>query len=73
MELFSAAFCQAIADALDSDCTVLGTIVKRSKPFSDQVKARPDVTLIEVHAGNRDDLVDDLVMRLQELNRFDPD
>ena len=56
MELFSQAFCAAVGAALDSDAVVLGTIVRRRHPFADAVKARPDVTLIEVTAANRDGL-----------------
>jgi nucleoside-triphosphatase len=65
MELFSAPFRQMVLDALDGDGVVLGSIVRRSKPFSDQIKARPDVTLVEVHPGNRDALVNELVARLR--------
>jgi nucleoside-triphosphatase len=37
MEMFSEAFCRVVTEALDSDCTVFGSITRRSKPFSDQV------------------------------------
>lgn len=66
MEFFSAAFKQAVLDALDSDQRVLGTIVQRSTPFGDQIKARPDVTVIDVHPSNRDTLADELRARLRE-------
>ncbi len=61
MELFSPAFCAAVQEALDSPAVVLGTIVRRSKPFSDAVKARPDVTVITVTPANRDRLLDHVV------------
>jgi nucleoside-triphosphatase len=73
MELLSEVFCQVVTDALDSDCAVFGSIVRRSKPFSDQVKARPDVTVIEVHSGNRDTLADELATLLQATKRSDTD
>jgi nucleoside-triphosphatase len=72
MELFSRAFCQVVLDALDSECVLFGSVVKRSKPFSDQVKARPDVTVIEVHRGNRDALVDQVLARLLATGRCGP-
>ncbi|MCD4687169.1 MAG: NTPase [Anaerolineae bacterium] len=66
MEFFSAAFQQVVLAALDSDQRVLGTIVKRSTPFGDQIKARSDVTLITVYPNNRNALVDDLLARLRD-------
>ena len=57
MEISSSRFREAVMNALNSDCDLLGTIVKRSTPFTDQIKSRGDVTLIEVHPGNRDQLV----------------
>jgi nucleoside-triphosphatase len=65
MELFSEAFCRAVTAALNADNPVLGSIVRRSKPFADQVKARSDVTLIEVNAGNRETLVEEVRVLLQ--------
>ena len=50
----SPAFCQAVLDALDGGAPILGTIVKRSRPFSDPIKARPDVEVITVTRANRD-------------------
>ena len=56
MELLSDAFRDAVREALDSDVPVLGTIVQRSRPFTDQIKTRADVILIEVSYENRDEL-----------------
>jgi nucleoside-triphosphatase len=72
MELFSKAFCQAVLDALNTQCVLLGSVVKRSQPFSDQVKARPDVTVIEVHRDNRDMLVEQVLARLLATGRCGP-
>ena len=69
MELFSEAFKDVVLAALDSESLVLGTIVKRSTPFTDLIKARDDVTVIKVRFGNRDALVDQLVTRLQANER----
>ena len=57
MELLSEQFRQAVQEALDSDVPVLGTIVKRSRPFVDRIKARADVMVVEVTRENRDALV----------------
>jgi nucleoside-triphosphatase len=65
MELLSEAFKGTVLAALDSDCRVFGTIVKRSTPFTDTIKTRNDVTVIEVNPGTRDALVDQLVTSLQ--------
>lgn len=69
MEMFSDAFCQTVLEVLDSDLVVLGTIVKRSKPFSDQIKARTDVKVIEVYPNNRDILISHLLTLLSATGR----
>jgi nucleoside-triphosphatase len=53
MELLSARFRQAVLNALESERAVLGTILWRSRPFTDSVKARADVRLIEIKRGER--------------------
>ena len=68
METFSEAFCQTVLDTLDAGCPLFGTIVQRSTPFGDRIKARPDVEVIEITPVNRDDLMDLLLDRLCELN-----
>lgn len=59
MELLSDAFGDAVLKALDSDLPILGTVVQRSRPFTDQIKARSDVTLIGVSYENRDELAEE--------------
>lgn len=61
MELFSPAFCAAVQEALDSPAVVLGAIVRRSRPFANAIKARPDVTVITVTPANRDRLVEQVL------------
>jgi nucleoside-triphosphatase len=56
MELFSERFRVAVLEALDSDSPVLATILFRGHPFTDMIRSRPDVDLIEVRMANRDDL-----------------
>jgi len=62
MEIRSAVFRDAVTEAFDSPevSGVLATIVARSLPFSDAIKSRPDVKLIEVHRNNRERLVSEL-------------
>jgi nucleoside-triphosphatase len=64
MEINSPRFREAVLNAFSSDCSLLGTIVKRSTRFTDQIKSRQDITLIEVHPGNRDQLVDIILSML---------
>ena len=68
MEIRSAIFRDAVNKALDSEVPVLATIFGRSLPFTDAIKSRPDVTLIEVRPDNRERLVSKLSGRIQALN-----
>jgi nucleoside-triphosphatase len=61
MELRSVLFRQAVTDVLESLSSVLGSIVQRSLPFSDEIKRRSDVHLVEVTPSNRDALVDQIL------------
>jgi nucleoside-triphosphatase len=60
MEIRSVGFREAVNNALDSELTVLATIFSRSLPFTDGIKSRPDVVLIEVSPNNRDRLISQL-------------
>ena len=53
-------FREAVNGALDSELPVLGTIFSRFLPFTDTIKSRPDVVLIEIRPNNRDQLVSQL-------------
>jgi nucleoside-triphosphatase THEP1 len=68
MEILSSYFRQAVLEALDSDSSMLGTIVRRSTPFTDSIKARPEVTTIEVTPNNRDALLDHLLTQFREIS-----
>ncbi len=50
MEIRSPVFCDVVNDALDSGEPILGTITARSFRFTNAIKKRHDVTLIEVRA-----------------------
>jgi nucleoside-triphosphatase len=54
MELFSDRFCQTVMRVLQSDSSVLGTIVRRSHPIADEIKALTNLTVMEVTIKNRD-------------------
>jgi nucleoside-triphosphatase len=60
MEIRSAIFRDAVNEVLQSGAPLLATITARSFPFTDAIKTRPDVTMIEVRPNNRDQLVTEL-------------
>jgi nucleoside-triphosphatase len=65
MEIRSAIFRDAVNVALDSEVPILATIFARSLPFTDAIKSRPDVALIEVCPDNRERLVLELSDRFK--------
>jgi nucleoside-triphosphatase len=60
MEIRSPIFRDAVNDVLESGAPILATIVARSLPFTDAIKKRADVNLIEVYPDNRERLVSEL-------------
>jgi len=64
MELFSERFREVVWKALDSENSVLGTIMAKGNPFADRVKKREDVKIFEVTEENRNRLVDLLLKEL---------
>jgi nucleoside-triphosphatase len=60
MEIRSRIFCDVVNEALDGGAPILGTITARSFPFTDTIKKRPDVIMIEVRLENREGLVSEL-------------
>ncbi len=69
MEIRSAVFRDAVNEALESDGPLLATIFARPLPFTNAIKSRPDVLLIEVRRDNRDRLVSELSEKVKSLNR----
>jgi nucleoside-triphosphatase len=65
MEIRSANFRAAVNEALDSGAPILGTIFARPLPFTDAIKSRHDVTLVEVRPENRDELVAEILAKFQ--------
>jgi nucleoside-triphosphatase len=60
MEIRSAIFREVVNEALNSRAPLLGTITARPFPFTDAIKKRRDVTLIEIRRDNREQLVSEL-------------
>ena len=65
MEIRSAKFRAAVNEALDSGAPVLGTIFARPLPFTDAIKSRHDVMLVDVRPENRDELVAEILAKFQ--------
>ena len=67
MEIRSAVFRDVVNDVLDSPepSGILATVTARSLPFTDAIKKRPDVTLVEVRLDNRDQVFAELSQRFQ--------
>ena len=65
MEIKSAVFCAAVEAALASPARILGAVVKRSTPFTDAIKGRADVEVIEITPQNRDALTQLLCRRFK--------
>jgi nucleoside-triphosphatase len=61
MEIRSAIFREVVDEALNSRAPLLGTITARPFPFTDAIKKRRDVTLIEIRGDNREQLVSELL------------
>jgi nucleoside-triphosphatase len=66
MEILSENFRRILIELLNGDVEILGTIVKRSLPYTDKIKAFPNVTILEIHRGNRNGMVDYLLELLEE-------
>ena len=69
MEICSVIFRDVVNKALDSEELLLATIFARSLPFTNAIKSRSDVLLIEVRPDNRDRLISELPGRIQAVNR----
>ncbi|PYK13226.1 MAG: AAA family ATPase [Verrucomicrobia bacterium] len=61
MEIRSAIFREVVNEALNSPAPLLASITARSFPFTDGIKKRRGVTMIEVRRDNREQLVSELL------------
>jgi len=64
MELYSPKFQEAVIKALDSWKRVIGTIQERYNKFTDAIRERGDVEIIEVTLENRKRLVEELKKKI---------
>jgi len=70
MELFSQPFRRAVAEALSSEKTILGTIHYRVKtPFIAEIKRRGDVSIIEVTRENRETLPENITREILKIRK----
>ena len=72
MEIKSKRFQQLVIRALDSPSPVLGSIMRKSFCFADEIKKRDDVQLITVRVDNRDVLLPEITGMLTPLLIPDP-
>lgn len=68
MEIFSKKFCAVISELLNGNFVVIGTIIKRSFPFTDKIKSMPNVTVIEVFRDNQEAVIQEVLEYLKRTN-----
>jgi nucleoside-triphosphatase len=56
MEIRSKEFRQVVIQTIQRDAKILGTIVQRSMPFTDEIKRMPGVQVIEITIENRQEM-----------------
>jgi len=66
MELASEKFRRILLEVFGSGHPLIATIQAKPSPFTDRLKERKDVTVLEVKPGNRDLLPETLLRQLQE-------
>lgn len=66
MELLSSKFTGEVLDVIKGDSDVLGTVAKRKNEFINQIRRLPNVTILEIFPGNREEIVEDVVSRFEE-------
>ncbi|GGJ52986.1 nucleoside-triphosphatase [Streptomyces brasiliensis] len=64
MELACTAFQDTVRCLFESDIDIVATVHVHSDPFTDALKQRPDVTLVQVTLASRDTLPEELAARL---------
>ena len=66
MECFSSPFIQTVTARLDAGPPVFGSVALKGSGFIESIKARRDVTLVEVTVGTRDDRVGQIALELRK-------
>jgi len=64
MELFSENFKQAVLEVLDSNKTLLGTIIQRPFPWANDIKNRPGVQVFPLTLDNRVEMISRVIQFL---------
>jgi nucleoside-triphosphatase len=67
MELASERFREGVLDLFEGDVPIVATVHTFRHPFTDALKARPDVSTVRLTAANRERLPGDLASRLGNL------
>ncbi len=65
MELACTDFQDTVRRLFESDVDVVATVHAKSDPFTDALKRRADIELIQVTRANRDALPADLAARME--------
>jgi nucleoside-triphosphatase len=65
MELTCAAFREAVIALLDRPTALVATVHARPDPFTDELKRRPSVTVLQLTRSNRDELPGEIARRPQ--------
>jgi nucleoside-triphosphatase THEP1 len=65
MELLSTKFRGEVLDIFNGDYEVLGTVAKRKNNFINQIRRLPNVTILEIFPGNREEIVEEVVSRFE--------
>jgi nucleoside-triphosphatase len=65
MELASERFREAVLDLFDSPVPIVATVHTFRHPFTDALKARPEVSTVRLSAANRDRLPGEVAERLR--------
>jgi nucleoside-triphosphatase len=63
MELTSAAFRDAVIALLDRPIALVATTHARPDPFTDELRRRPSVAVLQLTRSNRDELPGDIARR----------
>jgi len=58
MELFCPSFAPVVRECLDSEKPVLATLQMKRLPFIEEVRGRPDVLLLSLTPGNREEVAE---------------
>ncbi|MFF4607540.1 nucleoside-triphosphatase [Streptomyces sp. NPDC001339] len=65
MELACSAFQDTVRCLFETDIDIVATVHAKNDPFTDALKRRADIELVEVTRANRDALPEDLAARLE--------